>query len=123
MTRPSVMVVDDDHDILDAVSVALEDRGYEVFPVASGEQALLQLRIDRPDLILLDLRMPGMSGPEFRAQQLKEPDIADVPVVILSADASIERIAASLKVSGHLRKPITLQALREMVARFAKSGA
>ena len=114
-----VMVIDDDHDILEAMSMVLEDRGYEVRAVASGEEALRSLRTERPSVILLDLRMPGMSGAQFREEQLKIPSIADVPVVIVSADATIERIAANLKVAGHLRKPVSLESVLEVVARFA----
>jgi CheY-like chemotaxis protein len=113
----TVLVVEDDHDILEIVTAVLEDGGYRVLPASDAQLGLDLLRTARPGLVLLDLRMPGMSGHEFRAAQLRDPALAAIPVVLLSADASVGEIAHSLRVAGWLRKPLDLDALYRIVAK------
>ncbi len=113
-----VLIVEDDEDILETLRLALESEGYRVLGVGSGQAALAQLQAERPRLILLDLRMPGMSGPQFRAEQLKDASLATIPVVLLSADAAVAKIAASLQVADYLRKPFKLSELLLVVARY-----
>jgi CheY-like chemotaxis protein len=80
-----VMVVEDDHLIRQVIAEALEEEGFEVVEAANGKEALEALARVRPSLILLDLMMPVMNGWEFRRAQLENPQIADIPVVVLSA--------------------------------------
>lgn len=90
---PTIMVVEDDADVLDVIALTLEDHGYSVLVAANGRQALDKLRAaeHRPALILLDLMMPVMDGRQFREAQRRDPALADVPVVLLSADVDIAR--------------------------------
>src|SRR5262249_27660442 len=85
-----VLVVDDDADVRGMLAQVLELEGYDVVTAADGREALRRLEERRPFLVLLDLMMPGMNGWQFRAEQLKQPGIADVPVVVLSGDGSME---------------------------------
>src|SRR5262245_13335746 len=83
-----VLIVDDDHDIREALSQVLGDEGWVVATAADGREALDYLDAHRdalPEVILLDLMMPVMSGGEFRAEQLKDPSLAPIPVVVISA--------------------------------------
>jgi DNA-binding response OmpR family regulator len=80
-----VFVIDDDASIQGFLVDALVDDGYVVRTATNGRDALAMLREWRPDLILLDLMLPEMSGWEFRANQLTQPDVANVPVIVLSA--------------------------------------
>src|SRR5690349_16993945 len=85
-----VLVVDDDADIRETVSLILEDEGYEVQSAQDGAAALGVLRAGPlPDVILLDLMMPVMNGWQFREQQTRDPRLAAIPVVVLSADSSL----------------------------------
>jgi two-component system, chemotaxis family, chemotaxis protein CheY len=118
----TVMVVEDDFDILEVMEQVLRDEGYQVIGATNGEQALGHLRETRPDLILLDLRMPGMSGQEVRQRQLEEGLCIDVPLIVLSADADIGDIAAEMKGTGHLRKPVQLAELMAAVAQALARG-
>ena len=89
----------------------LEREDYRVDCAGDGEEALdLLRRGERPALILLDARMPGCDGWCFRAEQRADPDLADIPVVVISgADAS------ALGAAGHLRKPFEPTELLEQV--------
>jgi len=82
----SVLIVDDDLDILEALAELLECEGYRVTAVTDGRAALSHLRGGlRPCVILLDLMMPGMNGWDFRNEQLNDAELKDIPVVIVTA--------------------------------------
>src|SRR5262245_30315780 len=82
-----VMVVDDDEDWRDLVVQFLAECGFDVTAFANGREALaaLRRRDERPGAILLDLEMPEMTGWEFRREQLSDPLLAAIPVVVASS--------------------------------------
>jgi CheY-like chemotaxis protein len=103
--KRSIMVIDDNADILDLVSTILQIDGYEIFTAQSGVEALKTLsEIKKPDLILLDLQLGEMSGPDFLVTlQERFPDfLTSVPVVFLTG---MDQIPESCAV-GFIRKPI-----------------
>jgi CheY-like chemotaxis protein len=111
--------VDDDADIRDTLRFLLEDSGYEVLTAANGSDALVQLEGGaRPSVILLDLMMPVMNGYEFAAEKSREAALADIPVVIITADGNAMQKATAVGARGHLRKPFTLDAVLREVERF-----
>jgi two-component system response regulator MprA len=115
----TILLVEDDVDVREALADALGDKGYLVECASDGEHALHLLRTAaRPGLILLDLMMPRMNGTEFRMAQREDPALADLPVVLLSADARIEEMARALKVQGAVRKPIDLDQLCGLIERI-----
>jgi two-component system, chemotaxis family, chemotaxis protein CheY len=125
MTRPStVLVVDDDPDILEALSEILEAEGFEIRRARNGKEALDRLEPDAPQLILLDLMMPVMDGWEF-AQRMRQrpPEIARIPIIVLSADRNVGSKAAELGAVGHLAKPFELNDLLELVRRSLEPTA
>jgi CheY-like chemotaxis protein len=109
----TVLVVDDDRDIRDVLTDALEAEGYRVVTASDGHEALNWLRsaAERPCIILLDLMMPRMDGVQFRTELLNDGALAHIPVVVLSADPSAIVAAKSLSFAGSLRKPVPLEAL------------
>ena len=116
-----VLVVDDDYDIRDTLKELLELEGLRVASAANGREALHKLRNGvRPNVILLDLMMPEMSGWEFRGEQLRDPALADIPVVILSATPDVARAAREMNASGWVRKPFDLDQLLDVVQRSAQ---
>jgi two-component system chemotaxis response regulator CheY len=125
MTRPStVLVVDDDPDILEALSEILEAEGFEIRRARNGKEALERLEPDAPQLILLDLMMPVMDGWEF-AQRMRQrpPEIARIPIIVLSADRNVGSKATDLGAVGHLAKPFELNDLLELVRRSLEPAA
>jgi two-component system response regulator MprA len=119
--RNDVLAVDDDYDVLFALQDVLEMEGYRVIPARSGREALELLRRGlRPAVILLDLMMPEVSGWEFRAQQASDPELASIPVVVVSGQGLSDREVASLGVDGYLKKPVDLDQLLNAVGRYAR---
>jgi CheY-like chemotaxis protein len=104
-----VLVVEDDADIREVMIEALAGAGHRAESAASGGAALTLLRDGgpHPELILLDSNMAGMNGPAFRAEQLRDPHLAQIPVLLLSGAADLSELAASMGVR-FLRKPFRL---------------
>jgi len=113
-----ILLVDDDRDIRESLHDALEDRGYAVVDAVDGLDALQQIRdaADLPDIILLDLMMPRMSGAQFRAEMVKDERFKRVPVLVLTADASARSRIEAMNVDGYLVKPVRLRDLYDRVA-------
>ncbi len=116
--RCHVLVVDDDLDIRETLQEILEHEGFVVATARNGADALARAKLLRPELILLDLFMPVMDGAEFRRLQLGDPDIAYIPVVVVSAAVNLEDRVRSLEVAGAVEKPLRLEALFEVVHRY-----
>jgi CheY-like chemotaxis protein len=118
--RRTVLVVDDDGDIRDALSYALEDHDYRAVGAGDGVEALARLRGGgaRPCVILLDIMMPVMDGRAFRAAQRRDPDLQEIPVVLLSAHANLHVESAQMEAAGYLRKPLALDELLAVVDRL-----
>jgi CheY-like chemotaxis protein len=114
-----ILLVEDDFDVRDALSETLRDEGYQVDCASDGQDALVYLRAGaQPDLILLDLMMPRMSGSEFRMVQKVDPAISHFPVVLLSADGRMEEKAKLLETAAAVRKPIDLDQLIRVIEGF-----
>jgi CheY-like chemotaxis protein len=82
---PCVLIVEDDDDSREMLELLLTSNEYETMSARNGAEALEQMRQRRPCLVLLDLQMPVMNGWEFRELQLQDPQLADVPVVCVTA--------------------------------------
>jgi CheY-like chemotaxis protein len=117
----SILVVDDDPDVRDAIAGVLSDEGYQVTSAGNGREALEQLhRRSRPSLILLDMVMPDMDGWNFRMELKKEPELAEIPVVILSAHGNVRDAALALGAADYLRKPLRAESLLEIAERYCR---
>lgn len=120
----AILVVEDDADIRSALCSILEDEGYRVACAADGQEALGALRAGlRPAVILLDLMMPVMDGPDFRAAQLLDPRIADIPVVVLTADGRLQQAAQALGAVAAFAKPFELKVLLRALERVTAASA
>jgi two-component system, chemotaxis family, chemotaxis protein CheY len=110
-------VVDDDPDILEALSEILEAEGFEIRRARNGKEALDRLEPDPPQLILLDLMMPVMDGWEFAQRMRQRPSVSSIPLIVLSADRNVGSKAVDIGAVGHLAKPFELNDLLDMVRR------
>jgi CheY-like chemotaxis protein len=116
----TVLVVEDDQEVRDAIAEVLEDSEYKPLAASNGAEALERLRTatPRPCVILLDVMMPTMDGWAFRAVQQNDPAMRDIPVVLLSAHTDVKSAAAQMQVAGFLPKPVAIDKLLQTVERF-----
>lgn len=118
-TSGSILITDDDPDILEVLSMVFEGTGCAVLVARNGQEALAQLRQGvRPSLILLDLMMPVMNGWEFRAEQLRDPALATIPVVVMTGFSKTIDRARRVEADVCLQKPIDLDGLLVVARRF-----
>jgi len=115
----TVMVVEDDASIREMVIELLGGEGLTAVGAENGEEALRRLRRDdlHPALILLDLMMPVMNGKEFRTEQLRDPALSRIPVVVMSALHDAE-----VPAEDRVAKPFDIETLLCTVSRFAPLG-
>ncbi len=119
--RQRVLIVDDDASMRDSLAMVFENEGYEAMVAHNGAEALENLRGThaRPDLIVLDLMMPVMNGWDFRAAQLGDAALADIPTLVLTAAGRADSpVHGDLSMPHVLRKPVELDILLNMVERL-----
>lgn len=119
---PSILVVDDDEDIVEMVSMILEQRGWHVVTAADGRQGLEAVAAACPDLILLDMKMPVMDGPTFAAELRRRYKPAP-PIVVLTAAADARQCALDIGAADSIAKPFDLAELVGTVERLTKFPA
>lgn len=116
---PRILVVDDDDGIREFVSWALCDEGYEVMTAAHGAAALEVTEGWKPDVILLDMRMPTMDGWEFSRIYRQRPGPHAAIIVITAAHDGATR-AEEISAEGFIGKPFELSELLEVIRRYDK---
>ena len=114
-SRGLVLVVDDSPEMRALIGDVLTDEGFEVLTAASGHRALRLMSERRPDLVITDLLMPGMSGFTLRGEMLHHVDLVHVPVIVLSA--FWHRPFETLDVVDVIAKPLDLDRLLTVVGR------
>ncbi|RYZ98819.1 MAG: response regulator [Proteobacteria bacterium] len=114
----TILIVDDDQGIREALKELLEIEGYHVDTANGGTEGLAYLRANKPSLVLLDLMMPGMGGLEFRENQLAENLAPEVPVVLMSADGQIQKRGEQAQVTEYLKKPMDINEVLALVKRY-----
>ena len=115
--EPLVFVADDDEDILALVAFRLERAGYTVVTAQDGEQALALARERRPDLAVLDVMMPRLTGYEVTEQLRREEATSRIPVILLTARAQEADVTRGFEAGAddYVKKPFSPQELRARV--------
>ena len=119
--RHTILIVDDDVHIRELLRQELHEAGYEVQEAGDGREALAQIRQKRPDLVVLDVMMPEMSGFDVAAVLKGDPQTMDLPIIILSIVEDQER-GYRLGVDRYLTKPIETGVVLEEIERLLAQG-
>jgi DNA-binding response OmpR family regulator len=112
-----IVVADDEPDIRRLVSFTLRRRGYEVLEAENGEEALALVRAEQPDLVVLDVMMPRMTGHEVARALRSSPETAEIPILMVSAKGQEVEVRDGLAsgASGYLIKPFAPRDLADRV--------
>jgi CheY-like chemotaxis protein len=118
--KPQVLIVDDEPDILELAKIAVESGGYSVITAISGEQALQLIPKAKPDIILLDVVLPGVSGLEVCRRLKKDPITRFIKIILFTAlgtevDMMLEK---NSKADGYIAKPFSNKNLLAMVNKL-----
>src|SRR5206468_11670219 len=120
----NILIVEDDPDTREMLSTLLSIEGFHAVSAEDGLEGLHLLRTvrhrapDTPCLVLLDLKMPRLSGHEFRRAQLGDPTVASVPVAVMSGAIDAEQRAQDLGAVATVTKPIDFDLLLDVVRRY-----
>ena len=121
MTKAKILVVDDDKNIRRTVTMALESLDYFVQTAFDGKDAMLQLTKDQYDLIITDLKMPGMNGMELLQQAIAS--YPEIRIVLISAHGTVDNAVEAMKLGAvdFIQKPFTPKELRNLVHRVLET--
>jgi len=118
-TQIRLLIVDDDTDAVEALSDLLAYRGYEVAAAHNGVEALKRLaERPLPDALVLDLSMPFMNGWELMRELSKSRELAEIPVIVVSALAHTQQVSAHAIIA----KPLDVEVLLNVIATLAKTA-
>jgi CheY-like chemotaxis protein len=121
MTKPlSILVVDDDPEIVTLLSTRLGKRGYKISTAGDGTRALELAKRDKPDLVLLDVMMPGKSGWEVARSLKQDPETQSVKIVMVSAigEKTNEITAPIYGADAHIDKPFEFEKLERVITQL-----
>ena len=122
--KQRILVIEDEAEMIDLTRIVLEREGYEVLGAVGGARGLEMIRQEKPDLILLDLMMPDIGGWEVYRQVKADQELAQIPVIVVTAKAqSIDKVLGLqvAKVDDYITKPFGPKELLESIDRVLNS--
>lgn len=117
-----VLICDDDDGIVDVAQIILQERGYNVQTITQSDQIYEHVRRFNPNVILLDLWMPDISGEEITRTLKQNSSTQNIPIVIVSASRDTEKVAKNVGADDYIFKPFDIEELEEKVARNIKKS-
>lgn len=114
MTK-KVIIVEDDMDLLETLSIVLEEEGHKVWKYDKAENAFEKLEEVIPDTMVVDLMLPGMSGDELADYVKKRDTLKGTKVILISADEKVTEKAKRVNADAHLKKPFSFEKLLTLI--------
>jgi len=116
--------IDDEADTVQMVKLALESEGFEVIPAYSGLEGIQKILLEKPDIILLDIMMPGLNGYDVLKALKQKPNPLPTPIVILSAKTAQEDIERAMNygAADYITKPFDILSLADRLRRNLKAS-
>ena len=125
-TRPRILYIEDQADMIDLVRLALRRLNCEIIGATDGNEGLAMMRQIRPDLILLDLMLPGSDGWQVRSAMIEDPELRDLPVVLVTARLAGTGAITSKplpQADAYITKPFSVADIRSTVEALLKQRA
>jgi CheY-like chemotaxis protein len=117
-----ILVCDDEQEILDITQLILEDSGYEVTALINSNEVISYIEKQQPDILLIDLWMPGMSGDQVIAQLRTNANITNLPIIVISASKDGRQVAFAAGADDFLEKPYDIDALLSIVDKHLEKS-
>lgn len=124
MLQQTVLIIEDEEDAADMFAEMMRVSGYRVLKTSSSTPALTMMNAERPDVIILDIMMPEISGLDILRQMRKNPELAPIPVVVVSAKSLPADIKLGMEAGAsiYLTKPVGFTELKEAIERALGSS-
>lgn len=125
MTQKTVLIIEDEEDAAELFSEMMRVSGFRVIATSRSKPAISMMIEEKPDLVLLDIMMPDVSGLDILRQMRRDPNLSDTPVIVLTAKSMPADIKKGMEAgaSTYLTKPVGFQELKEAVDRTLGSNA
>lgn len=119
-TQRKILIVDDDEEVLKLLTIRLKQEGFEIIAASNGEGCIKRSEEESPDLIVLDIVMPGMDGYSALKEMRRNPKTHDIPVIMLSGkeEEKVRDLFAFQHISDYIEKPFELD---DLVSRINKA--
>lgn len=119
MTQKTVLIVEDEEDAAELFAEMMRVSGFRVLKTSTSTPALSMMTAEKPDVVILDIMMPEISGLDILRQMRSDPELANIPVVVVSATTMPADIKSGMEAgaSTYLTKPVGFQELKEAVVR------
>jgi two-component system alkaline phosphatase synthesis response regulator PhoP len=118
--KPTILVVDDDKDLLELLRIKLKKEGCEVNISQNGAKINELIAENNPDCILLDIHMKGINGTDICKKLKSQEHTCDIPILLLSGNHNIEKIAAICGADGHISKPLDIRLFAQKIKDVLK---
>jgi CheY-like chemotaxis protein len=119
----SVLICDNEQDILNLMAEVVGELGHEVIPCLDGKCVISTATKSKPKLIILDFWLDGTDAREIIRDLRQQPEINDIPVLLVSAIANVEEVGSQLDVNGIIRKPFDIVKLQQIVTEILDQEA
>ena len=125
MSQKTVLIIEDEEDAADMFAEMMRVSGYRVLKTSSSTPALSMMAAEKPDVIILDIMMPEISGLDVLRQMRKNPELANIPVVVVSAKSMPADIKLGMEAGAsiYLTKPVGFVELKEAIERALGSSS
>jgi DNA-binding response OmpR family regulator len=125
MTQKTVLIIEDEEDAAELFAEMMRLSGFRVIKTSKSQTAIAIMTRDKPDLVLLDIMMPEISGLDILRQMRSEPDLSGIPVIVLSAKGMPADIKDGMEAGAsiYLTKPVGFQELKDAVQRTLGASA
>lgn len=104
-SKQKILIVDDDLDILNIMSISLKDKGYEVEETLNGDEAIVRAERFKPDLIIMDIYLSGTNGKDICKKLKETKKTSSIPIILISASTQLKNTVRECGANGFLNKP------------------